>query len=247
MNKKVSAWDQVGGQFWTKGRESAKPSARELNIFSEGVRPDDTCVIVGASTKGLVEKLLEITPNVLVLDFSPRMCSDLAAAVPDAEVIVQDITASPTNALLGSADWVISERLINRMDWDETARAVESMRLILRPGGTMRTSVWIGLYPMDEAMIKIGRKSGTLDKFWDEENTVIDFSAAKDELSEALISHGSIDRGTLLRWYEGRGKEKRFTESEVMGLIEDAGLENIESFVMLDATSSRMFTGRKGA
>lgn len=246
MNEKVAAWDHVGGQFWTKGRGSAKPSARELKIFSEDVQPNDTCVIVGASTKGLVETLLDVTLDVVVLDFSPRMCADLAAAVPDAEVLVQDITAPLANELLGSADWTISERLINRMDWDEAARAFESMSLILRPGGTMRTSVWIGLYPMDEAMIKLGRERGNLGEFWDEKNAVIDFRAANSVLNEALMPHGSIDRDTLLRWYEGRGKEKRFTESEVKRLMEDAGFENVESFVMPDATSSRMFIGRKG-
>lgn len=245
MNQKSKAWDVIGGQFWEKGRESAKPSENELNILTEGISSEDTCLVIGASTKSLIERVLTLTDKLIVVDFSERMCADLLKAVPGVDVILQDITTDVDKALCNKADWIISERLINRMDEVEATVAFTNMQKMLKPTGTIRTTVWLGLYPMDEIMIEQAKDKGCLEDIWDSGTNTINFSGSSEVLQSALVSHGSIDHEDLLKWYIGRGKEKRFSEQEITDILVSNNFKFINISRMPDSSQSVLFTARK--
>lgn len=216
---KSAAWDNIGGLFWTEGRVSARPSAAELDMYLDGIQAGQPCAIIGASTKDLVTAAVERRADVTVLDFSARMCADLAAAVSGIAVRQADITRPVPADLRCTQAWVLSDRLLNRFTADEAALGIAGMARMLAPGGTMRTSVKLGRYPMDDAMIAVGQERGTLGEFWDEATSTIDFTASGTVLDDAVLPHGHIDRELLLRWYRGRGREKRFTAEEVRAAL----------------------------
>ncbi len=244
-NAKSSAWDHVGGMFWSQGRTSARPSPAELEQFLTGVPAGQRCTVVGASTKDLVEAARDHGALVTVLDFSRRMCEDLGAAVPDVEVRQVDITRPLPVDLRATQDWVFADRLVNRFAPEEVAAGVAGILGLLSPGGTVRTSVKIGRYPMDDEMIAVGERHGTVREFWDEETDTIDFSTAGAVLEEALLPHGEIDRALLLSWYRGRGREKRYSEDDVRVLLSGvSGLpaDDVHVAALQDAPGSLMFT-----
>lgn len=245
VNTKSAAWDHVGGLFWTKGRTSARPSRRELDRFCAGIEPGMRCIIVGASTRDLVESVREVTDNVLVLDFSPRMCADLANELPGCDIRVVDITQPVSTDLAESGHWILAERLINRFDTQEAIQGAQGMFSLLTVGGRLRTSIKLGLYPMDEVMIEHGQSSGELGQFWDDATTTIDFSRAGDALSQGLLPHGSIERNVLQQWYVGRGREKRFNHSEVEELLLSNGFTQLVSEPLPDATDTTLYSATK--
>jgi len=249
-NTKAKAWDHVGGLFWSQGRVSARPSRAELDLFLDGVEPGSRCIVVGASTKELVEAVLERGCRVTVLDFSTTMCRDLADAVGGISVSQVDITQSVPRDLRSSQDWVFSDRLLNRFAMEEATAGIAGMTSLLRPGGTLRISVKLGHYPMDDQMIKAGYERGTLAEFWDHNTSTMDFGAAGSVLDDALLPHGKIERDILLQWYRGRGREKRFNDEEVRALLETVGgcaREDIEKAPLHDAPDSWMYSLRTAA
>lgn len=243
-NPKAEAWNKIGGKFWTEGRKSARPSALELDLFTTGISATDRVVVVGASTKELVEELMGKGARVVTIDFSDQMCIDLRDAVPDADVRVVDVTRPIPHELVGTADWVLSDRLINRFDAAEAATGVSGMVSLLSGGGMLRQSVKIGLYAMDETMLAHARKAGVAHTFWDEATNTIDFSRAGVSLDSGILPHGEIDMDLLKQWYLGRGREKRFSDAEVRDLFEQAGcvVEQVQPFP--DAPETLMYDSR---
>lgn len=222
-NRKAAAWDRVGGLFWTHGRETARPTQAEIDIFLADLPAGARIVVAGASTKDLVEAALARGLDVSVLDFSERMCADLRQALGERpDIRVADITQAMPHDLVGVHDAVLSDRLINRFTREESVSALSGMLSLLRPGGTVRASIKMGLYPMDERMIEEGRRRGTLADFYDEATRTIDFQAARDVLEACLLPHGEIDRDILLEWYRGRGRESRFDDADIRELASRA-------------------------
>lgn len=220
-NTKAAAWDIIGSLFWEQGRKSAKPSQAELDLFSQGIAPGDRVCVVGASTKELVTLLMDRGARVTVYDFSQGMCASLAAALGNAPVPVTirqlDITAPLDADLIGSQDFVLNDRLINRFTWPEAKSALTNMCALARDG-KVRASIKLGHYPMDLRMIELGEKRGTLDEFYDRDSRTIDFSRAGSVLEDALLPHGDMDPKLLLQWYRGRAAEKRFEDGDVAAL-----------------------------
>lgn len=240
-NPKAMAWDKVGGLFWSHGRTSARPSQLELDLFTQKVAPGDKVCVVGASTRELVDALIDLKAKVTVLDFSSQMCDDLGAVVEGAEIYTVDITESLPNRLLGQHKYVMCDRLVNRFDLAEAARGVDGMVSLLQPGGTLVASVKLGLYPMDLRMIEHAQESGTLDSFWDEKTTSIDFSSAGSSLEKGVLPHGNIDPNTLKEWYRGRGVEKRFSDREVRDLLTNGQLSVEDVLPLPDAPETNMY------
>jgi hypothetical protein len=220
-NPKSDAWDLIGSQFWESGRTTAKPSGEEIGLFVRGIKAGDRCVVVGASTKGLIEELIAREAAVTVLDFSERMCSDLRDALPDGscQVLRHDISQPAPAELRGTQRYVLHDRLVNRFDEVEARKGLEGMLDLLEEDGELRASIKLGLYPMDERMIALGRERGTLNDFYDVKAKVIDFPAADDVLTDALLPHGDIAPELLLQWYRGRGREQRFDHDDIADLI----------------------------
>jgi hypothetical protein len=250
-NPKSAAWDLVGGQFWESGRQTARPSAAEIERMTRGIAAGARCVVVGASTRDLVVALLGRGAKVTVLDFAERMCADLRAALPPQACPIHqhDITGSPPGPLAGSQDCVLSDRLINRFSESEALPGLRGMADLLAMGGELRTSVKLGLYPMDRRMIELGRRHGCLAAFYDERQRVMNFTAAGQILEEALLPHGDIPAEVLLNWYRGRGSEKRFEHEDVVGLFAKSGsrrgrLRLVSSEPLPDAPATRLYVGR---
>ncbi|MCG6122420.1 MAG: class I SAM-dependent methyltransferase [Microvirga sp.] len=241
-NAKASAWDLVGGLFWTKGRATARPTDAEIDIFLEGLAPGARVAIIGASTKDLVEAAFDRGLSATVLDFSAKMCADLADVVGSgADIRVQDITGEIPATLRGRFDAVLSDRLVNRFTREEAVRAFSGMLALLREGGTLHASIKLGFYPMDERMIEEGRRRQTLAAFYDESTRTIDFPAAGEILETCLLPHGEIDRTILLSWYRGRGCESRFDDADVLALASEAEFGELA----LRRASARAFPNAK--
>lgn len=258
-NAKSAAWDLIGALFWESGRTTAKPSDEEIGLFLGGVPAGARCTVVGASTKDLVEALIAHGAQVTVLDFSERMCADLRAALPagSCAIMRHDITRPAPDHLRRTQDFVLNDRLVNRFSEPEALAGIEGMLDLLADGGQMRASIKLGLYPMDERMIGLGRERGTLDRFYDPALKSIDFAAAGDVLDDALLPHGEIDSALLLRWYRGRGREQRFDHEDITALIDRAdaggrGLRLLSADDFAQAPNTRLYTaeaapGRQGA
>lgn len=217
---KADAWDVIGSLFWEVGRPSARPSEREVAEFLDGLPGSCDCAVVGASTKELVEALVDRGHEVTVLDFSRRMCEDLEAALSEdaCRILQLDITKPVPEEMRGTQAAVLADRLLNRFDLEEAAAALGGMAALLRPGGEIRTTVKLGFYPMDLRMFELGRERGCLARFYDSRSNTLDFNAAGGVLEDAVLPHGDIPRDLLLQWYRGRGVEKRFADSEVKSL-----------------------------
>ena len=250
-NTKAQAWDKIGNLFWEKGRKSAKPSDYELDQFTNQIQSGDRVCVVGASTKELVALLQDIGAKVTVYDFSQGMCNSLRAAVPDPEVVIEqlDIVVPLDAEMIGSQDFVLNDRLVNRFTMKEAINALHNM-CALAQGGEVRASIKLGFYPMDHKMIQLGRERGTLADFFDEENRTIDFSKAGTILDDALHAHGEIDPNILLEWYRGRAAEKRFEHEDIVALAQQmtlpngSGVEIVGVCVFPDAISTNLYKFR---
>jgi hypothetical protein len=238
VNSKVEAWDMIGDLFWEKGRKTAMPSDAEMKLFTNGIKSGDKVAVIGASTKYLVELLMEIGAIVTVYDFSKQMCDALKNALsfnaPKIEVL--DITAQLNEELIGSQDYVLNDRLVNRFTWNESIKAVRNM-MLLAINGEVRASILLGLYPMDERMIALGKERGTLEEFYDEKNKTMYFAKAGDVLKDALVPHGDIKPEILLQWYIHRKEEVRFDDSDVRRLVNNVELPNAFN-MMVDRVES---------
>lgn len=248
-NSKASAWDLIGSLFWESGRTNARPSDEEIGLFLTDIAPGARCAVVGASTKGLVEALIAKGAEITVLDFSDCMCSDLQAALPEGacRVLRHDITRRAPRALRGTQDFVLSDRLVNRFSDTEARLGIEGMLDLLTDGGQLRASIKLGLYPMDERMIAVGRERGCVDRFYDAEAKVIDFAAAGDVLTDSLLPHGDIAPQVLVGWYRGRAREQRFDHTDVENLITATDVDGRTLEIVADtefgqAPSTRMYT-----
>ncbi len=250
-NPKSAAWDLVGGTFWESGRRTARPSTAEIERMTRGIPEGAGCVVVGASTRDLVVALLGRGAKVTVLDFAERMCADLRAALPPGACPIHqhDITSAPPSHLAGRQDYVLSDRLINRFSETEALPGLLGMAGLLSVGGQVRTTVKLGLYPMDGRMIELGRRNGCLAAFYDERQRVVNFAAAGQILEEALLPHGDIPVEVLLNWYRGRGTEKRFEHEDVVELFANSPtrrgtLRLLSSGLLPDAPATRLYIGR---
>jgi len=230
VNLKSAAWDSIGDLFWEKGRKSARPSEYELEVFINNIEPGQRVCVIGASTKELVESLVNIGAQVTVYDFSRGMCESLRAAISNPNVVIKqlDICSPLDYKLNGSQDFVLNDRLINRFNAHEALNALHNMNLLTGGIGEVRASIKLGFYPMDLRMIKLGRERGTLNDFFNQDNRTIDFSAAGNILEEALVKHGDINAEILLDWYRGRASEKRFEHDDVIDMVSQVTLPNGE-------------------
>jgi hypothetical protein len=221
-NIKSDAWDHIGGLFWTHGRTSAKLSEKEVTRLLQGVPVEANVCIVGASSKALIETTVARGANVVVLDFSERMCLDLRNTLgPSApDIRLCDITTAVADDLWLSQDFVFAERLINRFFYGETLAAISHMSSMLSSAGELRCTIRIGYYPMDLRLIEEGTRLGICSAFYDESTRTLDYGAAAGILESCLVPHGTIPKERLLKWYLGRGREKRWLREDLQDLFD---------------------------
>jgi hypothetical protein len=218
-NPKARAWDAVGLKFWQLGRRSAKPSAQTLRWFREGIEAGDRCLVVGGTSIGLIRAVARCGCSARVVDFSERICAEARGRIPpEVEVTCCDVTALP-RSWAGSFDHLLCDTLINRFDADEARRFEHAAGEALVAGGTLRATVKVGLYAMDRRLLRLAGKLGVPPDFWDERTQTMDYGRLGPMLEPGAVRHGGISRRDLLRWYAGRGREKRFEPDELYELF----------------------------
>ena len=240
VNPKADAWDLVGGLFWKIGRKNAKPNDSMIASFLSGVSKKDRIMVIGASTKFLVEAALLKSEHITVIDFSSKMCEDLREEIHDehCSILVQDILSPPNTENLTQQNVIIAERLVNRFSSAETQQFFNNIRHFLAADGLVRLTIKLGLYEIDKSLIAEGERKGTLLNFYDQNAKVIDFSQAKEELKTSVVAHGDIPRDLLIRWYEGRGKEARFDDADILQLINKYGYKILEHKLIDEETNT---------
>jgi len=221
MNPKAAAWDSVGGLFWKEGRQNAKPSDKMINKFLEGILAGQSCLIIGASTKSLIEEALSRNIKITVIDFSKKMCEDLAQeiGVKNVNILVHDALTHPPSLLKNNQQFIISDRLVNRFSQSETSIFFNNIKHYLCEHAELRTTIKMGLYEIDNALIEEGKSRGTVKNFYNEKEGWIDFSLAADELTTSVTPHGTISRDILINWYQKRAREARFNPLDIQQIL----------------------------
>lgn len=215
--ERASAWDVLGGDFWRLAPDSAKPSTEDIDLYLRGLNPGAVCGVLGASSKAVIDEAVQRGLRTMVIDFSARTLSDLAADLgcEGWRAVHHDVLDRPPPELVGIFDVLIADRLINRFVGHEVARFMVNVTSMLRAGGQFRSVIKLGYYESDWPLLEAGRRIGNLASFFDEDSRTIDYSAAGPALDIGVVPHGNIPRDRLLEWYRRRGKESRFELTDV--------------------------------
>src|SRR5579859_3173402 len=219
QNPKAQAWDALGLKYYYLGRRTAKASPATVRWYTNGVGPDGRCLVVGGTSVGIIRAAARPGGPVVVADFSPRVCADLRRELGDVAVtIVQRDVLQPAPDWEGGFTHLLCDALVNRFDEEEARRFERRAAGLLRPGGVLRATVQLGLYPMERRLMEIA--PGEVPRFWDERTRTIDYGRIGEDLLErAIAPHGDISRQDLLEWYLHRGREKRFEEKDLRDLF----------------------------
>ncbi|WP_185995747.1 class I SAM-dependent methyltransferase [Nocardioides campestrisoli] len=219
-NPKSEAWDLIGSDYWAASYNGG-PTGADITAMLEGVEGSTQVAVVGASTVHLIRAAVDRGTRVTVLDFAPGQRAAIQEAARDwsggerCSVEHYDATEPAPPALRGRFDLVLADRLVNRFTDDEALAGVPSLLSLVAPGGRLRTTIRLGLYDRDRALIAAAEPEGRVAEFFDADAMEIDYGRAGDLLDRALPRHGDIPRATILDFYRLRGPEKRMTVQDV--------------------------------
>lgn len=249
-NVKSAAWDLMGERFWTEIDEGGRPSKKEIDLYLDGVNEGHAVCVVGASMYFLIKQVVELDASVTVVDFSPKMCADLERSLEGrAKVVCHDILFPAPSALQGRFDYVISDRIVNRFTHDELSRAAKTFFSFLASDGVLRLGVKLGLEGIDKQLMDAAKKHNVqIDGFWNESTATIDYSAARELLEKVEFDYGDVPRDIILKWFDQRGRESRYTEEEVIAGLKADGREfrttNVVDFP--DTPATKVFIFQRG-
>ncbi len=220
LEAKYCAWDAVAGLYWRQSIGNP-PTLEMLDNFLSDVKIGDRVAVIGASTYNLISEVAVRGASLSVLDFSQRMLDELRADLPDAEIDFHriDISSGSPSAFARRYDFVLSDRLINRIDRHDIPHALSFLVEMLDTDGMLKCSVRLGLYEADLRVIAQVGQSDTLNSFLDGATNEIDYSRLPPDILEHAL--GSRELAML---YAARGREKRFTEDELMLYLQEAGV-----------------------
>jgi hypothetical protein len=225
-NPKAQAWEAVGLKYYSLGRRSGKPTHGTVRWFTGELGAGSRCLVVGGTSVAVVRAALRSGCDLLVVDFSERVCRELREWVPAAVPILNRDVLEPWPEVEGSFTHVLCDALLNRFDGPEARRFERRVASLLAPGGVLRATVKLGHYPMDLRLLEIAGGSGA--PFWDERTRTIDYSRIGDLLERGYARHGGISRRDLLGWYRHRGREKRFQESDLRELFAPPAWDRVD-------------------
>lgn len=234
-NPKASAWDLIGSDYWAASYNGG-PVGQDIEAYLDGVDANTALAVVGASTVHLIRAAVERGVSVTVLDFAEGQRAALLEAAREwpggtrCAVEHYDATAPTSAKLRHRFDLVLADRLVNRFTEAEALAGIPGLLSLVAPGGRLRTTIRLGLYERDRALLAAAEREGRTGEFFDAESMEIDYGKAGDLLDETIPDHGDIPRATLLDFYRLRGPEKRMTSSDVARYV--------------DAASSRSITAR---
>ncbi|KJK51587.1 hypothetical protein UK23_06340 [Lentzea aerocolonigenes] len=236
-NPKSSAWDLIGSDYWAASYNGG-PVGEDLEAYLDGVDSGTSLAVVGASTVHLIRAAVDRGVGVTVLDFAEGQRTALLEAIQEwpagsrCAVEHYDATAPAPAGLKGRFDLVLADRLVNRFTDAEALAGVPGLLSLLAPGGRLRTTIRLGLYERDRALIAVADKAGRTAEFFDAEAMEIDYAKAGDLLDQSLSDHGSIPRATLLDFYRLRGPEKRMNEADVARYVAAASAQGISARIV---------------
>lgn len=141
------------------------------------------------------------------------------------------MTQDPPACFVEKFDLVLTHRLLNQFTREEAIRALCNMAKLLRSHGRIRTSVKLGLYPSDSALIALGEQQNTVHHFYDPCTKTIDFSAARDLLNKWVQTSSDIPEETLIKWYTLRGKITRFEHQGIIDIVSTCQQILLESVI----------------
>lgn len=217
-NPKARAWEAIGLKYWSLGRRTGKPRPSTLRWFSSGLGPDERCLVVGGTSVGMIRAAAATGCGVVVADFSRRVCSELRGRAPAGVTVVQRDVLEPVQDWEEGFTHLLCDALLNRFDAAEARRFERRAAVLLRTGGELRTTVKIGLYPMDLRMLELAPQHLQAD-FWDPRTQTMDYGRLGSLLEAGMVRHGGIARADLIGWYRNRGREKRFSEEDLHRLF----------------------------
>lgn len=216
-NPKARAWDAIGLKYYFLGRRTGKPSRGTIRWFTAGLGPDARCLVAGGTSVGVIRAAVRSGCEVVVTDFSARVCAELRRELEPAVTIVERDVLAPAPEWVGAFTHLVCDALINRFDDGEAARFERQAAGVLRPGGVLRATVKLGHYPMDLRLMALAPDGETA--FWDERTRTIDYGLIGDLLERGYARHGGIARDDLLAWYRHRGREKRYEVEDLRTLF----------------------------
>lgn len=231
-NPKSDAWDLIGRDYWAASYNGG-PVGQDIEAYLEGVDGTTALAIVGASTIHLIRAAVEHGALVTVLDFAERQRAALLEAARQwpggsrCAVEHYDATAPTPAKLQHRFDLVLADRLVNRFTEAEALAGVPGLLSLVAPGGRLRTTIRLGLYDRDRALLAAAQREGRTAEFFDAESMEIDYGKAGDLLDRTIPDHGNIPRATLLDFYRLRGPEKRMTESDIARYVDAARSRSI--------------------
>lgn len=227
QNTKSKAWDEMGDMFWRLGDSKIKPASDTIDEYLIGIKPNSPCCIVGASTFSLIKSAISRDLDVTVIDFSERMCSDLEDYLGSqkCKVVLQDILTDLPEPLCSKFSYVMSDRLINRLNVFESRSFIKNVSQLLSIDGELRTTIRMGLYDLDQQLIAFQKKHNITPVIYDEINNTINFNHAEKALIDIVPKNGDIPQEVLMRWYLNRGLEARYTEKLIDQLFQHAETE----------------------
>ena len=220
-NSKALAWDSIGDRFWSLGLPSGEARRLELNFYLG--EKSESIAVLGASSNFIIEKAVGIWKKIIVVDFSSKLLKSVKSKFwenTELDCVQTDLTRELDKRLLGSTELIVADRLVNRFNLDEASRFFCNIYSMLKPGGNFKFTVRIGIYPIDQKLIELGKANGTVNKFWNELEKTIDFSQALSELTVAVDPMEGISKKDLVNWYYLRGKEKRFFPDDIEAILQ---------------------------
>lgn len=226
-NPKSDAWDLIGADYWAASYNGG-PVGEDIDAFLEGVDATVAVAIVGASTVHLIRTALERGARVTVLDFAEGQRNALRSAAQGwpygqrCVIEAWDATKPTPERLHRRFDLVLSDRLINRFNDTEALAGVPGLLGLVALGGTLRTTIRLGLYERDRALLDAAEDEDRARQFFDPTTMEIDYGRAGDLLERAMPDHGDIPRNVLMEFYRLRGLEKRMSETDVERYVDAA-------------------------
>lgn len=222
-NKK-EAWNVIGKLFWEIGHNAIRSNEKLRNLLLNNILSRDECCIIGSSAKPLIDELISRKVKTTVLDFSVEMNKALKNRQNTklCDIFTHDIIRDHPDALPHSYSYIIADQVINCFSKQDLPIFFKNISKLLLPNGELRTTIKIGLYEIDKAIITEGKKLGTEKIFYDKSTQTINYTKAFDEIKRVISSINGISKNTFIEWYTKRGEELRFQKENIIEILSDA-------------------------
>lgn len=247
-NSKSDGWNIIGRSFWNIGHVYIRESVNALNLFMNEIKWSNPVAIIGASGIDLIKRALQQKLDFSVIDFSSKMCEDLAQEIhPEhCPMFLHDMIYDAPTRFARAFNYILTDQVINCFARVNVPLFFKNISLMLQPQGELRTIIKIGFYDIDQHIIEYAKKIGTVDNFYNFQQKTINYAKAQEELDAIVIPHQDVPKELLVKWYMNRGEESRFELEDInVNLINQAVTDGqfkiIEAIPISSLTRSTYF------